>query len=124
MVNEVIEQRRFEDGGGVKLLAGDGRADDGKNAGANDRADPEGSERPRAEGLFEAMLGKLRVSDELVDRFGGEELIRQVDRSGEKSVVASSPAVLPLVLVEEAVLESTPASPMRQGRDVDELLNA
>jgi len=58
-------------------IAADGRSDDGKDARTDDGADAEGGERDGAESLFEGVLGALRVGDELVDRFGGEDLAGQ-----------------------------------------------
>ncbi len=48
VMHDVIRQRAVEDGGGVEFLSGDGRAHDGEDAGANDRADAEPGQRPRA----------------------------------------------------------------------------
>jgi hypothetical protein len=44
VVNDVVGYGRVEDGGGVELLAGDGGADDGEDAGTNDGTDAEGGE--------------------------------------------------------------------------------
>ena len=68
---------RSEDAGGIELLAGDGGADDGENAGTNDCAAAESSERPRPEGLFQGMLGFFRVADQLIDGFAGKQLAWQ-----------------------------------------------
>jgi len=56
VVDDVVGQRSIEDGRGVELLPGDGRANDGEDAGANDSADAQRRQRPRAERLLEAML--------------------------------------------------------------------
>ncbi len=60
--DDVVDERRVGDGGGGKLLAGDGRADDGEDARADDGADAERGERPRAEGLLQRVLGFFRVA--------------------------------------------------------------
>jgi hypothetical protein len=73
-MDEVLEQRRVDDGAELEFLAGDGRADDGEDAGTDDGADAEGGQRPRAERLFQAMLGFFGVRYEFVDRLLGEEL--------------------------------------------------
>jgi hypothetical protein len=67
MRNDVVNQRRVNDAGGIELLAGDGRADDGENARPDNRANAKGRERPRPQGLFQRMLRLLRVADELID---------------------------------------------------------
>jgi hypothetical protein len=74
VTHQKVNERRIEDRGSVKLLAGDGRADDRKNAGPNDRADAESGERERAQGLLEGVRRRLGVRDQLVDRFTSEEL--------------------------------------------------
>ena len=38
---------------------------------------PERGQRPRPEGLFERVLGLLRVADQLVDRLAGKQLAGQ-----------------------------------------------
>ena len=55
-------------------VAADGSADDGEDSRADDSPDAERGERDRAEGLAEGVLGPLRLGDELVDGFGGEDL--------------------------------------------------
>ena len=73
VVNEVIENRGVENGGGIELLARNGGADDGKNARADDGSDAERGKRHGPERFLETRLGVLRVGDELVDRFTGKE---------------------------------------------------
>jgi hypothetical protein len=58
-------------------LPGHGGADDGEDARADDGADAEGGERPGTEGFPERVLGLLRLADELVNGFAGEELAGQ-----------------------------------------------
>jgi hypothetical protein len=75
-------QDEVDDGGLVPRarlcgIAADGCADNGEDAGTDDRADAEGGERDGAERFFEGVLGTLRVGDELVDRFGSEDLAWQ-----------------------------------------------
>ena len=62
---------------GLRGIAADGCADDGEDAGTDDRADAEGGERDGAERLFEGVLGTLGVGDELVDGLGSEDLTCQ-----------------------------------------------
>ena len=57
-----------------KRCPGDGRADDGKNAGANDRADSQRGQRQRAQRLPQTMGRILRFADQFVDGFCGEDL--------------------------------------------------
>jgi len=76
-MNDEVGERCVEDAGGIELFAGDGRTDDGENAGTDNCADAESGERPRPEGLFEGMLGFFRVADQLIDGFAGKQLAWQ-----------------------------------------------
>jgi hypothetical protein len=67
VLDEEIGQWGVENARRVELLAGYGRANDGKDAGADDRADTQRRQRPRTEGLPEAVLWFFRVPDELVN---------------------------------------------------------
>ncbi|HEX4030508.1 MAG TPA: hypothetical protein VHX20_09095 [Terracidiphilus sp.] len=67
MTNEEIGQRRVKHARGVEVLTGYGGANDGEDARANDRADAQRRERPWPEGLLQAMFGRVRIPDELVD---------------------------------------------------------
>ena len=49
-----------------------------EDAGADDRADAQRGQRPRAQRLFQPMLGLLRVGDQLVDGLAAEQLVRQI----------------------------------------------
>ena len=53
---------------------GSGESEDSRT---DDRADAECGERPGAEGFLQTVLGKFRVADQLVDRFGCEQLLSQ-----------------------------------------------
>ena len=77
VVHQVIEQRSVQDGGGIKLLARDGGADYGENSRTDHRADAQRGQRPGAKRFLETVLGELRVADQLVDRFGCEQLLSQ-----------------------------------------------
>ena len=77
VVHQVIQQRRVQDRGGIELLARDGSADHGENSRTDDRADAERGQRPGAERFLQTVLGQLRVADQLVDRFGCEQLLSQ-----------------------------------------------
>jgi hypothetical protein len=74
MVHEEIDEWRIENRRRVELLTGDGCADYSENARTDDCADAKGSERDRAEGLFESVLRRFGVRDQLVDRLTSEEL--------------------------------------------------
>ena len=76
-MHDVVGQRRVQDGRGIEFLPGNGGADDGENAGANDRADAQCRQRPGSEGLFQTMFRFLRVGDQLVNGLACEELVRQ-----------------------------------------------
>jgi hypothetical protein len=76
-MDDVVQDRGVEDRRGVELFAGDGRADDGKDAGADDRADAESGERPWAERLPQPVFGLFRLPNQFVDRLAGEQLTGQ-----------------------------------------------
>ena len=77
VMHDVVGQRRVEDGRGVELLPGNGGTDHGKDAGADDRADAQGGQRPRPERLLQPMFRLLRFGDQLVNGLAREELARQ-----------------------------------------------
>ena len=77
VVQEVVCQWRRTDGRHSELLAGHGRADDRKDARADDCADAESGERPGAERLFQRVLGLLRFADQLIDGLAGKQLAWQ-----------------------------------------------
>jgi hypothetical protein len=64
-------------GAGGCRVAADGGADDGEDARADDGSDTERGERDGTEGLFKRVLRGFGVGDQLVDRFGGEDLAGQ-----------------------------------------------
>jgi hypothetical protein len=72
-----IEHGSVQHGAGIRTFSCDGRADYGENAGADDRADAEGRQRQRPKGFLQAMRRVFRVANQLVNRFGGEDLMRQ-----------------------------------------------
>jgi len=59
------------------VLAGHGCSDDREDAGADDGADAQRGEGPRAEGLFEGLAGLFRLADQLVNGFARYELAGQ-----------------------------------------------
>jgi len=63
------------------VLTRGGGAGEHEDAAADDGADAQRGERPRAERLFEARLRVLGVRDQLVDGFLGEKLIAQKNGS-------------------------------------------
>ena len=77
MVNEKIEEGGVQDGGGIKLLSGDRRADDGKDSGANDRSDSQSRERYWTESFLELPVRLLAIRDQLVDGLPGKKLVAQ-----------------------------------------------
>src|ERR1700678_2873328 len=92
MVNQVIQQRGVQNRGGIKLFACDGRADHGKDSRTDHRTDAERGKRPGSEGFLQTVLGKLRVADQLVDRFGREQLLSQ--RLGSFAIPSSPTATV------------------------------
>jgi hypothetical protein len=63
VVDEVVEDGRVEDGARIEFLPGDGGADNGENAGADDSADAERGERDRAQRFLQAVPRTLGVRD-------------------------------------------------------------
>jgi hypothetical protein len=51
-MNEVVEDRRVQNRAGIEFLPGDGRPDDGEDAGADDRTDAERRQRDGTERFF------------------------------------------------------------------------
>jgi hypothetical protein len=81
VIYQVIEQRRVQDRGGIKLFSRDSGADHGENSRTNHRADAQRGQRPGSERFLQTVLRKLRVADQLIDRFGCEQLLSQRLRS-------------------------------------------
>jgi hypothetical protein len=75
VVDQVVQQRRIDDRLDIKLLPGDGGANNGEDAGADDRANPQRRKSNRAQRLLQPRLRTLRIRDQLVDRLLGKELI-------------------------------------------------
>ena len=73
-VGDEIQHLRVPDGFDGEILAGCSSAGEHEDAAANDGADAQCGQRPRAERLLEAMLGVLRLRDQLVNGLLGEEL--------------------------------------------------
>ena len=76
-MNEEIKERGVQDGGGIKLLSGDGRADDGKDSGANDCSDSQSSQRYWTESFLKLPIRLLAIRDQLVDGLPGKKLVAQ-----------------------------------------------
>jgi hypothetical protein len=75
--DDVVGQRGVDEAGGIELLAGDGCADDGEDAGTDDCPDAQRRQRPRAEGFPEPVFGFFRLPDQLIDRLAGKQLAGQ-----------------------------------------------
>jgi hypothetical protein len=88
-MHDVVKEWCVEDRRRIELLAGDGRADDGEDSRADDSANAQRGQRPRAEGLFEPMFRLLRFEDQLVDRLAREELVRQNNAPRKAGIDAS-----------------------------------
>jgi hypothetical protein len=80
VVQDQVDDRRLLPVGERGWIAADGCPDDGEDARADDRADAESGERDGAESFFEGVLRCVRVGDQLVDGFGGEDLAGQCAR--------------------------------------------
>ena len=76
-VHDDIEHLRVQNGGCLEIFAGGCGASKDENPGANNGANAERGERPRPQGFLETVLRMLRISNEFVDRFSGEELVGQ-----------------------------------------------
>jgi hypothetical protein len=73
MAHKILQKWDVEDGGGLEFLACDGRADNGKNAGADDRADAERCEAQPAERLFQPEFGAFAIGNELINVLSTEK---------------------------------------------------
>ena len=73
MMNEVLQQRCVEDGRGLKFLSGDSGANDGEDAGTDDRANAERGETEPAQRFFQTEFGAFAIGDELVNVLAAEE---------------------------------------------------
>jgi hypothetical protein len=98
-MDDEIGQRRVDNAGGIELLARDGRADDGEDARTNDSPDAKCGQRPRPESFFQRVLWFLRVADQLVYRFTGNQLAGQGRSpvSSEYGAIESGPVQAGLV---------------------------
>ena len=76
-VDQQIEHLGVQDGGRFEVLARRRGAGENKNSRADNGADAERRQRPGAEGLLEAMLGLVRIGDQLVDGLAAEQLARR-----------------------------------------------
>jgi hypothetical protein len=89
MVNQIIEQGRVQNGGGIKFLPGDGSANYGKDSGTNHRANAKRSQRNRPEGPFEFTIRLFAIRNQFVDGLAGKKLVAQ--RSAPSVEMNSSP---------------------------------
>jgi hypothetical protein len=69
-----IQDLSVPDGGKFKVFTGCRRSGQYEDSRADDRPDPKRSERDRAQRLFQTRLRVLRIRDQLVYRFLGEQL--------------------------------------------------
>src|SRR6266702_3456307 len=65
MVNQILQQRRVEDGRGLKFLSGDRGANDSENSGADHRADAKRGEAEPAQGFFQPEFGAFTMGNEM-----------------------------------------------------------
>ena len=89
MPHDKVGQRSVQDGRRVELLAGDGRANYGENAGSDHCPDAQRGQRPWTQRLFQPVFRLLRVGDQLVDGLTREDLCRQSNAPGSAEVAAS-----------------------------------
>src|SRR6185437_1798624 len=74
VMDQELQQRRVQDGGGVELLARNRGADDGEDARADHRANAERGEAPGSERLLQPVLRLLGIGNQLVNGFGAPKL--------------------------------------------------
>jgi hypothetical protein len=74
-VRQQVQHLRMQDRRNLEMFARRCRAREDEYSGADDRPDPQRRKRHRAQRLLQARLGVLRIGDQLVDRFLGEELV-------------------------------------------------
>jgi hypothetical protein len=74
VMQDQVDDRRLLPVRQRRRIAADRRSDDRKNARADDRANAQRRQRNRTERLLQRGLGLLTLDDQLVDRFGGEDL--------------------------------------------------
>ena len=85
-MDDVVGERRIQDGWGLEFLSGNGGSDNGEDSGADDRADAQRRQRPGPERLFQPMFRLLRLGDQLVNGLTREELVRQVNAPGSGGI--------------------------------------
>ncbi len=76
-VHDDIEHLRVQDRWGLEVLAGRRGTSEDEDAGADDGADAQRGQRPRAEAFPKPVLGSLRFGDQLVDGFAASQLRSQ-----------------------------------------------
>jgi len=104
VVQDEVDDGRIGPFGESSRVSTDGRADDGEDTAANDRADAERGKRDGAERLLESVLRLLRFIDQLVDRFGCKDLPAQRACSSTKGIVSGSPTAYYRLLTGKAQL--------------------
>ena len=74
-VNQKIEHLSVQDRGSLEVLASGRGPGKDKNSGADDRADAECGQRPRAQRLAQSMFRLVGLSDQFVDGLAAQELV-------------------------------------------------
>src|SRR5712671_3268708 len=85
MVDKEFKQRRVQRRLEIKLLSRNGCSHNGKNAGADHRANPKCCKRERPQRFLESRLRIFRIRDRLVDGLLREELIGECGDGGTPS---------------------------------------
>src|SRR6516225_2092083 len=73
VVDEILEERRVQDRGGLEFLAGYCGADDRENAGTDDRTNAERRETDPPEELFQPEFRAFTIGNELIDVLASEQ---------------------------------------------------
>jgi hypothetical protein len=77
MVQDVGSQGRIEYTRSCAFTTRNRRSDNGENSRTDNGADAQSGQRPRTEGLFQAVFGILRVQYQLVDGLAAQQLACQ-----------------------------------------------
>ena len=77
-IHDQVERLRVQDGRRLKIFSRGGGSGQNENARADDGADAERRQRPRAQGLTEPVFRVFRVRDQLVDGLATEGWLPEV----------------------------------------------
>ena len=95
-VHDDVEHLRVQNRRSLEIFSGRGGAGEHENARADDGADAQRGQRPRAQSLLQALARSFGFGDQLVDRLAAEKLVvgGTDDGSGFGGVVTSGCGLL------------------------------